>query len=618
MPVDTALVEAILTPIPGDNPSGKELRYDPRYDQVKEARREDLALPEGGLPGDRKLADWGVVFKLGRELLEKESKDLQLAAWLTEGLLKRDGFAGLATGARILGGIVDKFWDGCYPAWDEEDPEMRAGPLEWVGTKFDVPVKQLAIAPGMSYLELQASRAVPTEGEADSDKEKRHLRAALLGEGKTPPEVADKAVAEANKAFYKALVADADAALAAVGDLGKVCDARFGRDAPSFLKLHGAIDEFRRQASTILAQKLVDDPDPIVEEVVEEGGAAATADEGGPLTPEPVSPADAASRVAVAARFLRKVDPTNPGPYLMVRGLRWGELRAAAATGDFNPKLLEAAPTAVRARLKGMLLDGKWPELLEQCEAVMATPQGRGWLDLQRYAITACERQGPSFDAVAASIRDELRVLLAAIPQLPEMTLMDDTPTANAETQEWLEQQQVLPQEAAPEAEAAAEEAPPPAIDEAVVEEALVQEASSSKHGGLAAGPRRRPAPDPFELAKAEVRQGRAKKGYELLLAEVGREQSERGRFLRQVQLAFLMVEAGMDTVARPILERLVATVDEKSLEQWEAGPLVAQPMALLIRVLDRAGETESSERYQLYQRICKLDTLQAMALQTG
>ena len=120
------------------------------------------------------------------------------------------------------------------------------------------------------------------------------------------------------------------------------------------------------------------------------------------------------------------------------------------------------------------------------------------------------------------------------------------------------------------------------------------------------------------ELAKGEVRQGRAKKGYELLLAEVGREQSERGRFLRQVQLAFLMVEAGMDTVARPILERLVATVDEKSLEQWEAGPLVAQPMALLIRVLDRAGETESSERYQLYQRICKLDTLQAMALQTG
>lgn len=620
MPLDTALIEALLTPIPGENPSGKELRYDPRYDQVKEARREDLELPPGGLATDRKIADWGAVLKLGRELLEKETKDLQLAAWLTEALLKRDGLSGFATGTRVLFGIMDGFWETCYPAWDEEDPEMRAGPLDWVGSKFDILVRQVPIAPGnFTFLDYQVSRTVPTESAAESDKDKRALRATALAEGKPSPESVDKAIAEAGKAFYKSLVADTDAALAGLITLEKGADARFGRDAPSFIKLHGSLDDLRRVAGAVLAQKLIDDPDPIVEEVVDETGAVAAADDG-VLTPEPVSPADAAARVAVSARFLRKVDPTNPAPYLMLRGLRWGELRAAAQSGELNPKLLEAAPTAVRARLKGLLLDGKWSDLLEQCETVMATPQGRGWLDLQRYALTACDRLGSSYDAVAASLRDELRVLVAAIPQLPEMTLMDDTPTANSETQAWMAAEQLLAGASeATEARAAesSADATAPAFDETLVQEALVQDASTSKHGGLSAGPRRRPAPDPYDLAKAEVQQGRPKRAIELLLAEIAREQSPRGRFLRQTQLAYIMVESGLDTVARPILERLVSTIDERRLEEWESGPLVAQPMSLLVRVMDRANETQTSERYQLYLRICRLDTMQAMAFST-
>lgn len=617
MPVDTALIEALLVPIPGDNPSGRDLRYDARYDQVREARREDLALPEGGLATVRKLADWGAVLKQGRELLEKETKDLQLSAWLAEALLKRDGLAGLATGVRLLHGIVEKFWDTCYPAWDEDDPELRAGPIEWVGTKFEIPVRQVPIAPsGSSLLDYTTSRTVATEAEGESNKEKRLARAESIKDGKPTPEDVDRAIADANKAFYRGLISDIDAALAAVAELERATDARFGREAPSFLKLRSALDDVRRLASSILAQKLIDDPDPIVEDVVEAGDALPA--DGGVLTPEPVSPADAAARVAVSARFLRKLDPTNPGPYLMLRGLRWGELRASATTGDLNPKLLEAAPTAVRSRLKGLLLDGKWPELLEQCETVMASPQGRGWLDLQRYVLTACEKLGGSYDAVAASLRDELRVLLAAIPELPEMTLMDDAPTANAETQAWLSDEHLatISSNAPAVSSAAAEDSS--GVYDAVVQAAIAQDDTTSKHGGLAAGPRRRPMRDAFDLAKSEMGQGRSKQAIELLLAEIAREQSPRGRFLRQTQLAYIMVESGLDAVARPILERLVSTIDERKLEEWESGPLVAQPLALLCRIMDRAQEGASSDRRQLYLRICRLDAMQALALQTG
>jgi type VI secretion system protein ImpA len=618
MPVDTALIEAVLAPIPGDAPAGKDLRYDPRYEQVKEARREDLVLPEGGLATDRKVADYNVALKISRALLEKETKDLQLAAWLAEAMLKREGLIGLATGLHVVSGVLDTFWDGCFPAWDEDDPELRAGPLEWIGGKFDLPARMAAIAPpGVSFLDYQVSRTVPTETEAEANLEKRELRATALSEGKPAPEVIDRAIADANKSFYKIVVADVTAAATALVQLEKIADVRFGREAPSFLRLRSALDEIKRTASATLAQKLIDDPDPIVEEAIEEAGAAV--DESGPQSPEPVNAADAARRIAVSSTFLRKLDPTAPGPYLTMRGLRFGELRAAAATGELNPRALEAPATAIRSRLKGMLLDGKWPELLEMCEVVMATPSARGWLDLQRYALTACENLGAGYEAVGSAIRDELRVLIKAIPQLPEMTLMDDTPTANAETKAWLAKEQLVGGDESLTAESdAASTAVETSDDEATLQTALTQESSTVRHGGLAAAKRRRSGPDAYDLAKAEAAQGRTRNGIELLLAEVAREQSLRGRFLRQTQLAFIMVEGGLDSVARPILEKLVQTIDERKLEDWESGPLVAQPLALLCRIMDREGEGSSAERRALYLRVCGLDAMQAMALNNG
>ena len=41
------LRDHLLTPIPGANPSGVNLRYDPVTDKVKEARREEMEAPQG-------------------------------------------------------------------------------------------------------------------------------------------------------------------------------------------------------------------------------------------------------------------------------------------------------------------------------------------------------------------------------------------------------------------------------------------------------------------------------------------------------------------------------------------------------------------------------------------
>jgi type VI secretion system protein ImpA len=628
MPANSELLTTLLAPIPGENPAGSDMRYDPQYDAFKEARREELAVPDkdGTVSADRKVADWNRTIAIGTELLAKSTKDLQIAAWMTEAMLRRHGIGGLHTGLDLLRGLLEQYWDTLYPEAEDGDVELRGGPLEWVGNKLMLPVQQLMIASGgLSLLDYNSSRSVPSEaaiGAAayDAQKALRATRAEAEALGKTMPEAADAAIENTGKVFYKTLVADIDAAGASLKALEATSDDRFGRDAPAYTTLRTALDELRRFAAGTLAKKLELDPDPI-EELPEEGAdSTAEAASDGPQTPEPVSKQDAAQRVVVVAKWLRQQDAASPAPYAMLRAFRWGELRARAP--ELDPKLLEAPPTPIRARLKTLLLDNRWADLLEQCEGLMGTAQGRGWLDLQRYALTACANLGSGFDPVAAMIRSELQALLRALPQLPGMTLMDDTPSANDETKAWLAAEGLEAPPESVEAESVANE--DGTADSAIGDgaellgEALVDDHFTAQQGGLrAARPRRAPVAtgrDPFDIARAELSAGRPNKAIERLMAELVRDQSERGRFVRQTQIAYIMVEAGLNQVAEPILEQLLETIDSRKLEDWEAGPLVAQPLALMHTVLTRTNE-DASRRYKLYLRICRLDPLQALAL---
>src|SRR5271165_7344488 len=121
------LPDDLLIPIEGPNPSGANLRYDPVYDKIKEARREEDQPPPGMTERDRKVPDNLLVIKLATDLFTKKTKDLQVAAWLTEAWLKQKGFGGLKDGLALCLGLVDKFWIRCTPNWKMamRNPEER-------------------------------------------------------------------------------------------------------------------------------------------------------------------------------------------------------------------------------------------------------------------------------------------------------------------------------------------------------------------------------------------------------------------------------------------------------------------------------------------------------------
>jgi type VI secretion system protein ImpA len=70
---------------PGEGLPGKDLKYDPVYDKIKESRFEEEAyLSQGIWERDLKRADWAETEKLCAEALANDTSDLQIVCWLCE------------------------------------------------------------------------------------------------------------------------------------------------------------------------------------------------------------------------------------------------------------------------------------------------------------------------------------------------------------------------------------------------------------------------------------------------------------------------------------------------------------------------------------------------------
>jgi type VI secretion system protein ImpA len=597
------LPDDLLNPIEGPNPSGANLRYNPVYDKIKEARREEDQPPPGMTERDRKTADNSLVIKLTTDTLTTKTKDLQLAAWLTEALLKQKGFGGLRDGLAVCHGLVEKFWDTVYPEIEDGDVQARGAPLGFIGTKLEIPLKLIPVVEKAKYgfLDHQQSREIGYEDQAKSDDAKKK-RTLAIKEGKVAPEVFDTAFEDTPKKFYAQAEKDLDACLQLVRQLQESCDPKFVEEGPSFGPLRTALEATRHLIHGFLQKKREKEPDPVEQIAVQpgaEGGVAGDAAATGQVrvgvlitvetSSEPPDRVEAIAKIAEAAAFLRRREPKSPASYLMLRGLRWGELRAAVDLAD--PTLFEAPPTDLRKHLKRLTLDKKWEELLEAAESAMALPCSRAWLDLQRTVVEACEGLGSDYDAIVRAIRSELKALITDIPQLLDATLMDETAVANAETRAWLVSLTQAPPDQTPAAESATG----------------VPAATNGLGSRWPAQPT-----DAYVSARQALREGQERKAFEILQQDIARKRSGRERFRRRMQLVEICASTNKANVAQPILDDLAAAIELHKLEEWEDPGVVAGALATIMKMSTKV-QADKAQQQKLFERICRLDPAQAL-----
>jgi len=265
-------IDAILAPLPGDNPAGADMRYLALYDEIKEARRADDLLDRGDWSRELKTADWNKVISLSTEALSQNTKDLQIAAWLLEAMIRTTGFDGVETGLAILIGFLENFWECVYPEAEEGDLDYRCGPFEFVNDKLsgllkEIPLTDTRVSPGYSWFQWQESVKVGKEADTldqwgSTDYNKKSARDQLIEEGKLTAEAFELAVQSSSREFYEQLMLRVQSCQDKFQRLDEVVDEKFGNDAPRISDFRSTLEDCVVQVSKLLKEKRRQEPDP--------------------------------------------------------------------------------------------------------------------------------------------------------------------------------------------------------------------------------------------------------------------------------------------------------------------------------------------------------------------
>lgn len=339
----------LLDPIPGDDPAGADLRYDPVYDRIRELRREDDPNASRGIWTTRlKVADWSGVIETAFETLAERTKDLQVAAWLVEALAARNGLLGTAAGLDLLRALSERYWDVLWPRPEEDDDlDARLAPLVWVDARLAERVMMVPIAADgdpipcwHDYISAQraalAARTAKKKGRDTDTPEADMERMA-----------AD--IAATGGEFFARLHAEIRLASDALTGLRTALDSACGGDGPSFSRLTqtlGSLEGFVRaeclsRGVAVDLPSTMTPPSPVEEALMSDVMAEADAQAGGEATelglaapPANAPPADGVVRsrddayrmLVEIARFLERTEPHSPVPHLLRRAIAWGRM----------------------------------------------------------------------------------------------------------------------------------------------------------------------------------------------------------------------------------------------------------------------------------------------------
>lgn len=333
--VPTVDIDAILKPISGDKPCGVDPRDGVSFELLKEARREEDAASQGDWKREVKVADWPKAIQLATKILSTEGKDLQVAAWLTEGLVRKHGSAGLRDGLKILRGLHEQYWDSFYPSIEDGDLEFRGGRLEALNKILPVAILNMPLVhppggPAYSCWQYKESQEVENlrRGAATDGERKRQL-AEALEEGKLEGEKFDKAVAATPLSHCSTILENLNQSWDEFERFERTLDEKYRPEAPSLRLIKEALSECRSLMNSIVRKKggvgapTVNQPDIAPREADMAPVVQMTASGSGIM---PVDRTDALRRLGAVAEFFLRTEPHSPVAYLVQRAARWGEM----------------------------------------------------------------------------------------------------------------------------------------------------------------------------------------------------------------------------------------------------------------------------------------------------
>lgn len=335
-------IEDLLEPINDESPSGDDQRLNTSplctYQSIKTARSAARDAEKNSIysQGENDADEyWRKIISLAPELLKKESKDLEVATWLTEAMVRRYGFSGLRDSLKLIDGLIERYWDGLFPEPDEDGIETRVAPLSGLnGTSSEgvliAPLRKVVITEGFSpgpFAFYQYQQAI--EAERTSNEDAKEAKFEKLGFNFSTIE---QSVAESSVEFYINLIDDIQQSIGYCKSIESRLDPLCGVDAPSTRAIINSLQEIESAINHIAKHRL-----PIEQTLqnIDETGSGlsetASSTKAVHTTSTTVDNAVLTRELAFRkllelADFFRKTEPHSPISYALEKAVKWGNM----------------------------------------------------------------------------------------------------------------------------------------------------------------------------------------------------------------------------------------------------------------------------------------------------
>jgi type VI secretion system protein ImpA len=263
--------DELLQPISPENPAGRDLRYEPVFSQILEARRADDRFDAGAWEKEegRKAAEWAKVADLSLGALRDSSKDLRLACFLTEAAIHLDGFGGLRDCLRLMKELLYRFWDhGLLPAVEEGDLDYRASSLTWLNDRMPEVLYQVPITErggkeeNYSFARYLQARRIGTEDSIQRlAADVRETVIGLRQQGWITIDAFEAAVRATKRKAFEGIYTPFEESFEHFRVLDRVVDEKFAEASPGLTAAKEAFEEMRRLLAPILKKKREEEPD---------------------------------------------------------------------------------------------------------------------------------------------------------------------------------------------------------------------------------------------------------------------------------------------------------------------------------------------------------------------
>jgi len=357
-PINTLALERLLEPISADVPTGPALDFDSFSGKAPEVReyRDSAAAAERvyrdwqiGVSRTNDLEEanrepprpaWLPVVEGAIDLLDKSSKDLRVAAWLGEGLVRIYGLDGLLEALRLYYGLCEKYWESLHPPLADEDGLEAAVAGLW--KLFSLPT--IRAMEDTVFVESK-----PTGPAAQVEKIRFHQYKYLSDFDRIPEKDATRKLRQDRLNWIPTAVFEKVAAQADVTKLREM-HSQLKESTELCIKLQNLFDErCREDVKAQDVREALSDMTKATEKLLQRFGGITESPSGG----ETFEPADSAMIVAAtptqqgafmfnaanpAAReeafrvieqiadYFEKQEPHSPVHYALRQSVRWGRM----------------------------------------------------------------------------------------------------------------------------------------------------------------------------------------------------------------------------------------------------------------------------------------------------